>query len=53
MGRRPPLPTLLAGFLAGALIEGVGTVVSFVPVLFTLYVLLGILENAGILTRVA
>jgi ferrous iron transport protein B len=48
-----PLPALLASFLAGALIEGVGTVVSFVPVLFTLYVLLGILENAGILARVA
>jgi len=48
-----PLPPLLASFLSGALIEGVGTVVSFLPVLFVLYVLLGILENAGILARVA
>ena len=48
-----PLPTLLAAFLAGALVEGVGTVIAFVPVLFTLYVLLGFLENAGILARVA
>jgi len=47
------LPPLIASFLAGALIEGVGTVVAFVPVLFVLYVLLGILENAGILARVA
>jgi len=47
------LPPLLAAFLAGALVEGVGTVVAFVPVLFTLYVLLGFLENAGILARVA
>lgn len=47
------LPPLLASFLSGALIEGVGTVVSFVPVLFVLYVLLGFLENAGILARVA
>lgn len=47
------LPPLLASFLAGALVEGVGTVLAFVPVLFVLYVLLGILENAGILARLA
>jgi len=47
-----PAP-LLASFLTGALIEGVGTVLAFVPVLFVLYVLLGVLENAGILARVA
>ena len=48
-----PLPAVVASFLSGALIEGVGTVVSFLPVLFVLYVLLGFLENAGILARVA
>ena len=48
-----PLPALVASFLTGALIEGVGTVISFLPVLFVLYVLLGFLENAGILARVA
>lgn len=48
-----PLPPLLGGFLAGALVEGVGTVVAFVPVLFTLYAILGFLENAGVLARVA
>ncbi|MDF1522613.1 MAG: ferrous iron transport protein B [Trueperaceae bacterium] len=47
------LPALAESFLAGALVEGVGTVVAFVPVLFVLYVILGILENAGILARVA
>lgn len=47
------LPALLASFLTGAVVEGVGTVVSFVPVLFTLYALLGFLENAGLLARVA
>lgn len=48
-----PLPGLAASFLAGAVVDGVGTVVSFVPVLFTLYALLGFLENAGLLARVA
>jgi len=48
-----PLPALLASFLGGALIDGVGTVVAFVPLLFVLYVVLGLLENAGILARVA
>jgi ferrous iron transport protein B len=47
------LPPLLASFLTGALIEGVGTVIAFVPVLFVLYAILGLLENAGILARVA
>jgi ferrous iron transport protein B len=48
-----PLPPLASAFLAGAVIEGVGTVVAFVPVLFALYAILGFLENAGILARVA
>ncbi len=48
-----PLPVLVSGFLSGAVVEGVGTVVAFVPVLFTLYAILGFLENAGLLSRVA
>ncbi len=48
-----PLHPLLASFLADALVAGLGTVVAFVPVLFVLYVILGLLENAGILARVA
>jgi ferrous iron transport protein B len=47
------LPPLVASFLAGALVEGVGTVLAFAPVLFTLYALLGFMENAGLLARVA
>jgi ferrous iron transport protein B len=48
-----PLPPLAASFLADALVAGVGTVVAFVPILFVLYVILGVLENAGIMARVA
>lgn len=48
-----PLPVLVGSFLSGAVVEGVGTVVAFVPVLFTLYAILGFLENAGLLSRVA
>ncbi len=48
-----PLPPLLASFLADGLLAGVGTVVSFIPLLFVLYAVLGWLENAGVLTRVA
>ncbi|MDZ7706276.1 MAG: ferrous iron transport protein B [Trueperaceae bacterium] len=48
-----PLPALATSFLSGAVVEGVGTVVAFVPVLFTLYAILGFLENAGVLSRVA
>src|SRR5690606_23095464 len=48
-----PLPGLVTSFLSGALIDGVGTVVAFAPVLFALYAILGFLENAGILARVA
>lgn len=48
-----PLPALAISFLSGALIDGVGTVVAFAPVLFALYAILGFLENAGILARVA
>jgi ferrous iron transport protein B len=47
------LPPLVASFLGGALVEGVGTVLAFAPVLFTLYALLGFMENAGLLARVA
>lgn len=48
-----PLPPLLASFLVDGLLAGVGTVVSFIPLLFVLYAVLGWLENAGVLTRVA
>lgn len=48
-----PLPRLAASFVSDGLLAGVGTVVSFIPVLFVLYAVLGWLENAGVLIRVA
>ncbi len=46
----PPLP---ASFLADGLVGGVGTVISFAPVLFFLYVALAFLETSGFLARAA
>jgi ferrous iron transport protein B len=48
-----PWPPLVASFVAEALLGGVGTVASFVPLLFTLYAVLAFLENAGVLPRLA
>ena len=47
------LPPLLASFLADGLVGGVGTVLSFAPVLFTLYLALAFLETSGFLARAA
>ncbi len=47
------LPPLLASFVSGALIAGVGTVLSFAPVLFFLYLAMGFLETSGFLARSA
>ena len=47
------LPPLLASFLTGALVAGVGTVLSFAPVLFFLYLAMGFLETSGFLARSA
>ena len=48
-----PLPPLLASFLADGLVGGVGTVISFAPVLFFLYLALAFLETSGFLARAA
>ena len=48
-----PLPVLASSLLADGLVGGVGTVLSFVPVLFILYLFMGLLENSGILARAA
>ncbi len=48
-----PLPHPVGSFLADGLVAGVGTVISFVPVMFVLYAVLGFLENAGLLARIA
>lgn len=39
------------GFLADGLIGGVGVVLSFVPILFIFYLLMGLLENSGYMSR--
>ncbi|MBQ1694745.1 MAG: ferrous iron transport protein B, partial [Bacteroidales bacterium] len=39
------------GFLADGLIGGVGAVLSFVPILFIFYLLVGLLENSGYMSR--
>ncbi|WP_287417533.1 ferrous iron transport protein B, partial [Oceanithermus sp.] len=48
-----PLPPLVASFFADGLVGGVGTVISFAPVLFFLYVALAFLETSGFLARAA
>jgi ferrous iron transport protein B len=40
-------------FLADGLIGGVGAVLSFVPILFIFYLLVGLLENSGYMSRAA
>uniref|UniRef100_A0A7V4JP45 Ferrous iron transport protein B n=1 Tax=Thermodesulfobacterium geofontis TaxID=1295609 RepID=A0A7V4JP45_9BACT len=46
-------PHFLVSFIVGALIGGVGMVLSFIPLVFTMYFLLTILETSGYLPRVA
>jgi ferrous iron transport protein B len=46
-------PHFLTNFIVGALIGGVGIVLSFVPLIFTMYFLLTLLETSGYLPRVA
>jgi ferrous iron transport protein B len=48
-----PLPPLLRSFLAEGVVAGVGTVLSFTPVLFLLYLALAFLETSGFLARMA
>lgn len=46
-------PDWLGSLVANGIIGGVGTVVSFVPIIFLLYLGLSILEYSGYLTRAA
>ena len=46
-------PDWLGSLLADGIIGGVGTVVSFVPIIFLLYLCLSVLEHSGYLTRAA
>lgn len=46
------LPDGLKNFLAHGLLDGLGTVAAFIPVLFILYSYMGFLESSGYLARV-
>jgi ferrous iron transport protein B len=46
------LPPLLANFISHGVLDGMGTVAAFVPVLFILYSYLGFLESSGYLSRI-
>ena len=46
-------PRWLGGLLADGVITGVGTVLTFLPVLALFYVFMGVLEDSGYLARVA
>lgn len=45
--------SFLISFVTGALIGGVGIVLTFIPLIFTMYFLLTLLETSGYLPRVA
>ncbi len=44
-------PAWLAGFVSDGLIHGVGTVLTFLPILLIFFAMLGILEDIGYLAR--
>lgn len=46
------LPPLLANFVSHGILDGLGTVAAFIPVLFILYSYLGFLESSGYLSRI-
>jgi len=46
-------PAWLSSFIADGILGGVGTVLSFIPVIFLLYIALSILEDSGYLARAA
>jgi len=45
------LPPLLHSFITGGLIGGIGTVLSFTPLIFTLFFMIAIIEDSGYLGR--
>ncbi|MBS1848569.1 MAG: ferrous iron transporter B [Actinobacteria bacterium] len=50
---RSHLPGLLGGFVADAVIGGVGAVIAFIPQIAILFFILGLLERVGYLARAA
>ncbi|HWG84586.1 MAG TPA: ferrous iron transport protein B [Deinococcales bacterium] len=49
----PFLPGFLRGLVGGAIIPGVGTVLSFLPTLLVLYLAMSFLEDSGYMARAA
>ena len=45
--------TVLSGLITGGILKGVGSVLSFLPIILTLFFFLSILEDTGYLARVA
>jgi ferrous iron transport protein B len=48
-----PAPRWISGLMVDGLITGVGTVLTFLPILAIFFLLLGMLEDSGYLARVA
>ncbi|MFR0657918.1 ferrous iron transport protein B [Clostridium perfringens] len=46
-------PELLVGFINDGLFDGVGAVLSFLPLIMVMYFLLGLLEDSGYMARAA
>ena len=46
-------PEMLTGFVNGGVFGGVGAVVSFLPLIMTMYFLIGLLEDSGYMARAA
>ncbi|MFA7577915.1 MAG: ferrous iron transport protein B, partial [Candidatus Muiribacteriota bacterium] len=47
------LPDILVSLIADGIIEGVGSVLSFIPIIALLYLAIGILEDSGYMARAA
>jgi ferrous iron transport protein B len=48
-----PLPPFVSGFLLEGLYQGIGTVSAFLPVIFLLFLAMGVVEDSGYLSRAA
>lgn len=48
-----PLHPLITGFITDGLIKGIGTVLTFIPLIVVLYLLIGFLEDIGYMARAA
>ena len=46
-------PVLLSGFINDGLINGLGSVISFLPLIMVMYFLIGLLEDSGYMARAA